>query len=56
MFAKSAAVSVKAQKYGGLFFQPMGRHKGKPIKVDWAERPGRTTANSRATCGVRRTR
>ncbi len=49
--ARSAAVSVKEQKNGGLWLQPIGRHRGTPTHCEVAVGPGRTTASSRAASG-----
>jgi len=54
--AKSAAVLVYAQKYGGLSAQPIGKVKGSPMRCCPLTLPGRRTANSNAACGERGTR
>jgi hypothetical protein len=41
---RSAAVSVSAQKYGGLSAQPMGRTRGKATKGSSPGREGKATA------------
>ena len=56
LLAKSAAVSVYAQKYGGLSAQPMGKVKGSPMTCCPLTLPGRRTANSKAAYGERGTR
>jgi hypothetical protein len=45
--AKSVAVSVNAQKNGGLSFQPIGRTSGMATNGWWLGKRGRTTANSK---------
>jgi len=49
--AKSVAVSVNAQKYGGLYFQPIGKVKGIPTSCGKFGNGGKTTASSNAASG-----
>ncbi len=54
--AMSATVSVKAQKYGGLYVHPIGRLSGMPMSFSWTPSPGSTTASSNAVEGDSGTR
>jgi hypothetical protein len=54
--AMSAPVSVKAQKKGGLFFQPMGRLRGIPMSGLSLLLEGKTMASASAALGKRGTR
>ena len=42
-FAKSAAVSVAAEKIGGEFFHPIGRTNGNATSLGWFGRDGNAT-------------
>ncbi len=55
LLAMSVIVSVKAQKYGGLWVQPLGKQRGTPINCLWQPTPGSNTANSRDASGESRT-
>jgi hypothetical protein len=48
VLAKSAQVSVNAQKYGGLLLQPIGRLRGKPMRGSTVWSGGKMTASSSA--------
>lgn len=50
--AMSAAISVKAQKNGGLLHHPMGRQRGRPMRLVVSVNPERMTANSKTASGM----
>jgi hypothetical protein len=51
--ARSAQVSVKLQKYGGLSVHPMGRLKGRPRMGLLMPSCGRITARLSEACALR---